>query len=253
MRPRVAAAVLPLLLAGCEPDHPGARPATAAPGAPGRQYIVAVDLSGSQSERRRSESRRALDGIIDRLSYGDRIVLLQVHRLRAQEEDARRWWDTAPRLRDGARPSSLDRENLEAVKRAARSVARTLFATDSAGKLPTTDLFATLHVAAEFLRDAGGRRTTIVLLSDMIQSAHGIEMSRPDGTPPADWIAAQRRRGLIPRLDGACIIVIGADATSPQGVRVREFWTRYFEAAGARLPPDHYRLIWTGAPPDGCG
>ena len=253
MMPLLAAALLALVIAGCDSEHPGARPAAAAPGAPGHQYIVAVDLSGSQSERRRSESRQALDGIIDRLTYGDRIVLLQVHRLRAQEDDARRWWDTVPRPRDPARPSSLDRERLEGVKQAARSVARALFATDSAGKLPTTDLFATLHVAGEFVRDAGGRRTTIVMLSDMLQSAHGIEMSRPDGTPSAEWIAAQRERGLLPRLDDACVLVVGADPTGPGGVRVREFWTRYFEAAGARLPPEHYRLIWTGAAPDGCG
>ncbi|MFO7262317.1 MAG: hypothetical protein DIU52_014285 [bacterium] len=256
MTPRIAAALLALALvvAGCgDSETRGARPAAAAPGAPGRQYIVALDLSGSQSEKRLSESRQALDGIIDRLTYGDRIVLLQVHRLRAQEDDARRWWDTVPRPRDPARPTSLDRERLEGVKQAARSVARALFATDSAGKLPTTDLFATLHVAAEFVRDAGGRRTTIVLLSDMLQSAHGIEMSRPDGTPSAEWIAAQRERGLLPRLDDACVLVVGADPTGPRGVRVREFWVRYFEAAGAHLPPEHYRLIWTGAAPDGCG
>lgn len=253
MSPRLAAALVALVIAGCDSEHPGARPAAAAPGAPGRQYIVALDLSGSQSERRRSESRQALDGIIDRLSYGDRIVLLQVHRLRAQEDGARRWWDTVPRPRNHARPSSLDRERLEGVKQAARSVARALFATDSAGMLPTTDLFATLHVAGEFVRDAGGRRTTIVLLSDMLQSAHGIEMSRVDGTPSVEWIVTQHERGLLPHLDDACVLVVGADPTGPRGVRVREFWTRYFEAAGARLPPDHYRLIWTGAAPEGCG
>src|SRR5690606_29039600 len=217
--------------AGCgDSETRGARPAAAAPGAPGRQYIVALDLSGSQSEKRLSESRQALDGIIDRLTYGDRIVLLQVHRLRAQEDDARRWWDIVPLPLARALPTCIHRERVEGVKQAARSVARALFATDSAGKLPTTELFATLHVAAEFVRDAGGRRTTIVLLSDMLQSAHGIEMSRPDGTPSAVWIAAQREREHLPRLDDACALGVGPDTTGPRGDRVRELWARYFEA-----------------------
>lgn len=242
-----------LAAAGCAPDADRTGTADAAATPPGRQYVVALDLSGSQNDARLAESRRALDRIIQKLSYGDRIVLLRVHQRQAQEDDALRWADTVPRPRNPARPTSLDRERLEAVQRAASSVARTFYDAEAAGRLPTTDLFATLHVAAEFMQDAAGRPTTLVLLSDMLQSAHGIEMSRPDGMPPPDWIDRNRERGLIPRLDGACVLVVGADPTSPNGVAVREFWNRYFAAAGARLHPENYRMLWTGDAPGGCG
>jgi hypothetical protein len=79
----------------------------------------------------------------------------------------------------------------------------------------------------------------------MLQSAHGIEMSRPGGTPGARWIEQQQISGVLPRLEGACVAVIGADATTPTGIAVRDFWQKYFEVAGAQLHEDNYRLIAT--------
>lgn len=236
--------IIPLLLAapaflsGCGRVAEGGEP-VASP----RVIIIAVDLSGSQSEGRRAEARRALDLAVDQLGWGDRIVLLQVHQRSAAEDDAVRWSETVPVPRDPRRPTSLDRERLDAVKQAARSVANTVFANDDAGRIPTTDLFATLHVVGEFVRDAGARATTLVMLSDMLQSAHGIEMSRD--VPPAEWVRREASRGLVPRLDGACIAVVGADATSRNGIAVRSFWKEYFAAAGATLDERNWRLIAT--------
>lgn len=224
----------------------GGDPATAAD--PARQIIVALDLSGSQTDARRTQARSTLDMVIDNLQYGDRLVLLQVHQNAAAEDGAQRWNETVP-VPNGE-PTTLDRERLEAVKQAARSVGETLFARDSAGLLPTTDLFSTLHIAAEYVRDAGARSTTIVLLSDMLQSAHAVEMTR--AVPPADWIEEQRAAGVLPRLDGACVSVIGADATTANGVAVREFWEKYFAAAGASLPEQNYRLISTDSSLPAC-
>jgi hypothetical protein len=87
----------------------------------------------------------------------------------------------------------------------------------------------------------------------MLQSAHGIEMSHGGGVPGTDWIERQRARGLLPRLDGACVTVIGADATSSNGVAVREFWKHYFERAGAVLAERNYRLLATGGQGITCG
>jgi hypothetical protein len=216
-----------------------------------RQVIVALDLSGSQSAQRRAQARAALEGAIDDLGYGDRIVLIQVHQRAAAEDEAVRWTETVPVPDQGRRPTSLDRERLDAVKQAARSVARSIFEAESAGRFPTTDLFATLHVAAEYVRDAGRRPTHLVFLSDMLQSAHGVEMSR--GVPSADWVRAQAAGGLLPRLDDTCVTVVGADATTANGIAVREFWKAYLEASGAALPEANYRLIATGDAPTGCG
>jgi hypothetical protein len=141
-----------------------------------------------------------LDSAIAELGYGDQIALLQVHRRAASEDEAVRWSATLPMLR-GARETTLDREERDKVKSAARTVAANLYAQETAGKIATTDLFATLHVASEYLRDAPARPKVLLVLSDMMQSAHGIEMSR--SVPSAAWIEQQEqaacyRGGMVP-------------------------------------------------------
>ncbi|MEX1183683.1 MAG: hypothetical protein WEF86_10655 [Gemmatimonadota bacterium] len=231
-------------LTGCDGQQP-ARASADTAAAP-RQVIVALDLSGSQSEERRAQARNALDRVIDDLQFGDRLVLLQVHQRSASEDGVVRWQETVPAPDAGVNPTSLDRERLDAVKQAARSVAAAIFDDEAAGRIPTTDLIATLHVAGEYVRDADSRRSSLVLLSDMLQSAHGIEMAGDGGVPSADWILRQQHGSLLPQLQRACVIIVGADATTPNGIAVREFWTRYFEAAGATLSPRDYRLLATG-------
>jgi len=219
---------------------------------PPRQVIVALDLSGSQRPEHLTRARATLDLVIDELRFGDRIVLLQVHQRSAAEGDAVRWTETAPAPDGGRPPTSLDRERLEAVRQATRSVARAIFEDASAGRLATTDLFSTLHIAGEYVRDAGQRPTALLLLSDMLQSAHGIEMARRGGVPDAEWIETQAQAGLLPRLAGVCVSVVGADATTADGVAVREFWKSYLDRSGATLPERNYRLIATEGGLLGC-
>jgi hypothetical protein len=46
-----------------------------------------------------------------------------------------------------------------------------------------------------------------------------------------------------------CVAVIGADASTPHGVRLRRFWTEYFEAAGVAISAAGYRYdVTPGAP-----
>ena len=235
------------LAAGCSNDDAAGN----SPPAPARQYVLLLDLSGSQTAAKREAAQHAVSEMLARLGPGDRVVLMQVHQGSASEDGAVRWTDTVPHML-GAEPTTLDRERAERVRRAARSVADNIFAQGTAGRLPTTDLFSSLHVAGEYVRDAGGRRSTLVLLSDMLQSANGVDMERAGGVPSAAWITQQQGAGLLPRLRGACVAVIGADATSPAGVRVRRFWQAYFSAAGARLADDDYRLIATGGAAPAC-
>ena len=234
-----------LLLAGCSGSSAESRTAASADEVP-EQTIVALDLSGSQTPGRLHESRMALDEVIDELGYGDRVVLIQVHQRQAQEEGARRWTETLPRPTAGQPANSLDAERAERIRDAARAVATEFFDAEAAGHIPTTDLFATLHIAAEYARAEPDRHTTLVLLSDMLQSAHGVEMDRAGGVPPAEWLEAQARAGVLPRLGGVCVVVIGADATSAHGIQVRDFWRAYMTAAGASLREENYRLITAG-------
>ncbi|HEX6939173.1 MAG TPA: hypothetical protein VF158_07145 [Longimicrobiales bacterium] len=222
-----------------------------AAGARTRQVIVLLDLSASQTPAMLQESRRFLDGLVERLWFGDRVVLLEVHRAGVRDA-ARRWADTLPRLMDPTHVSTRDRTRLAGARDAVRSVARAVFESARAGRAPHTDLFATLHVAAEYARDGGDRETVLVLLSDMLQSAGGIEMDGLRRMPPDGWIARQKAAGTLPDLRGACIVVVGADATSEQGVAVRDFWLEYFRAAGARLAAENYRLLAPDAGEIGC-
>jgi hypothetical protein len=83
----------------------------------------------------------------------------------------------------------------------------------------------------------------------MLQSTPGLRFESVAGIPGNEWIARQKQEGLVPQLDGVCVAVIGADASTPHGVRLRQFWTDYFEAAGVTISPAGYRYdVTPGAP-----
>jgi len=60
--------------------------------------------------------------------------------------------------------------------------------------------------------------------------------------PPGGWVDQQASGGMLPSLEGTCVVVIGADPTNANGQRVRQFWSSYFDAAGAELDAGNYRL-----------
>lgn len=219
---------------------------------PARQWIVAIDLSGSQTPQRLEENKRFLHQLIDQVSFGDQIIFLEVHR-QGLEEKVRRWSAAAPALVAADFVSSSDRDRLTGIRRAAHSIVPVFFDPGEAGRAEHTDLFSTLHVAAEYVRDAKGRRPTLVLLSDMLQSANGIEMQSLARMPAPGWVARQQAAGTLPKLGGVCVVVIGADPTTSAGLAVREFWSGYFRAAGAALRPENYRFLITEADAIGCG
>jgi hypothetical protein len=234
--------------AGCRDVSAGKE---APPAGRARQLIVAIDLSASQTPEMLAEARRFLDQLIDGLSFGDRIVLLEIHQ-QGMREKVRRWADSMPAPADPSFVSSRDRERLVGARQALRSILPSFFDESRAGKAMRTDIFTTLHVAAEYAREARGRRTTLILLSDMLQSANGVEMQGLARMPEPGWIGRQKQAGLIPDLRGVCVVVVGADPTTREGVAVRDFWRAYFEAAGARLDLDDYRVIAPEGAEIGC-
>lgn len=241
-------------LAGCgadnagRADRPGAQQAAAASRTP-RQTIVIVDLSGSRAAHMLTEGRRYLDEVINGLDFGDRLVLVEMHQ-RSPVDDVRRWSDSVPMPPDPSFITTRDRRRAEGVREGARAVVEKFFVPPT-GPAPHTDIFSTLQVAGEYVQSAGERATTIVLLSDMFQSANGIEMEgRPDGVPPTmpgrGWVEQRKAAGRLPHLDGVCIGVIGADASTENGKAVQQFWQQYFEAVGAKLEERNYRVLGTG-------
>ena len=138
--------------------------------------------------------------------------------------------------------TSYDRRELDAARRGVLNALPIFFDPELVRSVPTTDLFTTLHIAAEHLRDAGDREKELLILSDMLQSTSAFEFQGAQRMPPASWIAAQEEERLLPSLERACVVVIGADHTTPEGQRVRRFWDEYFKATGAMLDDANYRL-----------
>ena len=104
-----------------------------------------------------------------------------------------------------------------------------------------TDVFGALTLAAQFYEaypDAGTR--TLVVLSDMVQSANGMHLGKIE-----DWSEAQIAALLAqaPDVDlaGVRVYVVGAGATllvgtTPMQIEgIERFWTRWFAEMGASV------------------
>ena len=113
--------------------------------------------------------------------------------------------------------------------------------------------FRTISRAADYAKSGAGRRTTLVLLSDMLQSTADVNMERAGGIPSDAWTDALKRDGRLPDLRNVCVFVIGGDPTTRTGARVRHFWEHWFQAAGATFPRENYRNMVADPGEIGCG
>lgn len=242
---RLACVLTPLLVActGAEAHDSGtgggrtqAGASQADPRPASEQYIVIVDLSGSVTAAEREAMDQFVSHVLRALSFGDRVVVL-----RAASDGIR---TSAPPVpvemplpQYGGAPDENDTMALDATRKTVETRAHTLVATRTSGG---TDLFASLHQAGELVRQAGGRHSTVVLISDMLQCTRSLCIEGNTPVPTAAWIQAQKRSELVPDLRGSCIVVVGADATTQHGVQVRQFWKQYFHAAGTSLDDARY-------------
>jgi hypothetical protein len=239
-RRRSAAITLPALalLAAC--GGGGNTPRTADAAEPARtptQYVVAVDLSTSLTSTERANHEALLHSLVATLDYGDQLVLLKAHEagVKADTSTVRTVSMPVPR---GPRPLQREKDALAMQRQTADLAVTRLFE-----NAPThgSDLFATMHSAGERAGEGAGKRKVLLVLSDMLQCTSGsICMERTDGVPDSGWVARQKEASLIPSLDSVCVSVVGAVASTPQGVKVREFWSSWFQQAGANFSPDRY-------------
>ncbi len=218
--------------------EPGADPL---PPVEPRMVVAVVDFSGSQTTHAVRESRAYLEKVVDGLGYGDRFVLLEMYRTGSRDSVGKFVQDMPDPLRAG-RVTSYDRRQLDAAKAGVKNALPIFFDPRFAERIATTDVFTTLHIASEFLLDANGRDKQLVLLSDMLQSTDAWEFGGSRRMPQGGWVQSQASSGMLPSLEGTCVVVVGADPTTPEGQRVRVFWSDYFQAAGASLTPENYRL-----------
>lgn len=238
----VAAAVLVSSSCDARPKSAGAALATAggrteATSLPPleRQYIVGIDISGSRTPTQLREARRLLDGVINQLSNGDKLVLVETYQ--GGTDEARQWKDDIPPRRSSDERSFRDSVAVSKSQRAARRVAHMFFDTTRAKQIKSTDLLGTLTRAADYAKASAGRQTIVLLLSDMIQYTPEVRMDRLRSIPSPNWITERRQEGRLPNLQGVCVFAVGTDVTSARGVAIRNFWARYFTATGASFDP----------------
>ena len=221
-----------LTAAGCGDASGGVSPNK------GRAYIVGIDISGSRTKTDLDESRKLLDDLIDRLEPGDRLTLIEVYQ--GGRQPARQWSDSIRTPRNGELTGS-DRRRLDDFKSVARVQTSILFDSVRAKEIQSTDIFGTLARAADYAEASRNRPTTLLLLSDMINETPAVNMTSRTDIPDDGWIRHLAAAKRIPQLRGVCVVVAGADVSSARGAAIREFWNKYFEAAGTHVSPDNYR------------
>lgn len=227
------AAALWMMSSGCS-ETAGANQ----PMLPGHQYIVGIDLSASRSKQAVDESRRLLDDLVEtKLANGDQLVILEMYGGVTSSEH--QWMDTVPSVRSPGKTSPIDRNRLEEFKQEAHQVVDAVFKAAATTKIESTDIFGTLNRAGDYAKASGGRRSTVVLLSDMENSTADVEMAH--AVPAHAWIAERKAANRLPDLSRTCVVVSGASGTTAHGARIRQFWLDYLGAAGAELPPANYR------------
>lgn len=218
-----------------------ARSAADSAGEAPRTVVAVVDFSGSQTSHSVREAREYLEKVVNRLGYGDRLVLLEMYRTGSRDSVGSFVQDMPTPVRPGA-TTSFDRRQLEAAQRGVLNALPVFFDPGLVRQVPTTDLLTTMHMAAEHLRDGRRGSRQLVILSDMLQSTPRFEFEGARRMPPDGWVASQERGRLLPSLENTCVLVMGADHTTPQGQRVRQFWVDYFQATGATVETGNYRL-----------
>ena len=206
---------------------------------PGHSYIVGIDISGSRTKSELDESKQLLNGLIEKLEPGDKLTLIEVYQ--GGREPARQWSDSIRTPRNPKQLTGSDRRRLDDFRSIARMQTSILFDSARAKQIQHTDIFGTLTRAADYAKASRNRGTTLLLLSDMINETPEVQMTSMQEIPGRTWIRDRAAARRIPSLTGVCVVVAGADVSSERGAAIRDFWNKYFEAAGTSVSSDNYR------------
>jgi hypothetical protein len=202
----------------------------------GTQYIVGVDISSSRSNMDLRESQALLSGLVDRMTYGDKLVVVEMYGAAEPQQVA----DSIRPMKE-ATPSPRERRELEDFRARARAVVPMFFDSTRKKEVLVTDVFGTLFRAADYAKAPNHDKTVLVLLSDMIQATGEANMEKDGGIPTTEWIESRAAEQRLPDMKGICVVVSGAETKSARGAQVKRFWENYFARVGARMPPDRYR------------
>src|ERR1700694_2962229 len=160
----------------------------------GRSYIVGVDISGSRTKTEMNESKKLLDGLVDRLQAGDHLTLIEVYQ--GGRTPARQWSDSIRSPRNAGQLTGSERERVEGFKAVARVQSSILFDSLRTKEIQSTDIFGTLNRAADYAKASRKRATTLLMLSDMMNETPDVMMTNRQDIPGKTWIrgrAAEKR------------------------------------------------------------
>ena len=225
---------LALIVTGCGGDAVGGESPSQ-----GHSWIVGIDISGSRTKTELDESKQLLDALIDRLQAGDHLTLIEVYQ--GGRLPARQWTDSIRAPRKAGELTGSERRRLDDFRAVARMQTSILFDSARTKEIHATDIFGTLSRAADYAKASRNRATTLLLLSDMMNETPDVRMTSQEDIPRTAWIRGLAAAKRIPQLRGVCVVVAGADVSSARGAAIRDFWSKYFEAAGTEVSTDNYR------------
>ncbi|MCS6986312.1 MAG: hypothetical protein NZM40_02590 [Sphingomonadaceae bacterium] len=224
----LAIAIVPALVparAACEPPRSSLADAFRPAPAP-RTFVVLVDHSASVDPADRALHLAALEALAEALRPGDRV--LAAHAGETTRANFRPAFVRAVASDD----RRLVREaNERAACLALRRAAPTLVPAGARPARRTQLLEAIAAAAPAFGRGPG----VLVLLSDGVEESPHLDLARAplDATDVAAALARARAEGLLPRLVGVDLHVVGAGGQ--HYASVERFWRAYARATGARL------------------
>ena len=200
------------------------------------QYTVLLDVSASRSPQMITEGEAYIDSLVGNLNFGDRFLIWQMYEEGVNDPESHLdvTLNKSPEITPLEEPEALD-----AARKRLRSNVDLFFERTLQKRVVQTDILTTLSIASEQI--SSGKRNFLVLLSDMLQSDTRFEFEHLSRMPPTGWIDGQKRARLIRPLDHVRVLVIGADPSTKEGVAIRDFWQRYFEASNATLSDTNYR------------
>jgi hypothetical protein len=197
----------------------------------GRLIILLYDISTSPPKSDIALHDVTYEKIIEKLLPGDRFIIVEISDKSIGElipvVDT-----TLPltgvRLNDEEAAVQVKRELAETYKRIKRE--------KRANRTQILD--SLLFVNQIIATDAPRESKVLVIISDMLEDSSDYNFEKLDLTPKViEGITNEKRKSkMLPNLQGVKVYVLGASsANTKKYLKIQEFWTRYFNTAGAQL------------------
>ncbi len=235
----VPAAGLMALLAGCGMPEGNAAGGEGdggvLPGSTPQLVVFVYDRSTSISHHQLELARQLTNARIRKLDHGDRLAAHQLLQL-SLEEPAQRWSETVPQRQ--FTDEAMMRDSVTRARFLQDAQDYLIAFTDTTGRedINGTDILSTFHDVAADLAAAPGRKATLYMFSDMLQSNRVIDMEELHRMPPEGWVESEKANGTLPGLSGLCVYIVGARVDTEASQRPRP--------AAPALPPRHRRAAF---------